>query len=204
MAILEIGHDRRAHLADIIIIAADTGLRRGELLSLTWEDIDFDARQINVRAQNAKDNEARSIPMTARVYESLQRIYKRILIDRRAHLSAIIIISADTGLRRGELLLLSWGDIDFDSRQVNVRAQNAKDNEARSISMTARVFDSLQRLYAKNGNHRSGLVFAGLKDPKKSFNTACRLKKINDLRLDDYRHAFVTRCILAGIPRCSS
>jgi hypothetical protein len=45
-----------------------------------------------------------------------------------------------------------------------------------------------------------GLVFGGLKEVKRSFNTACRLTGIEDLHKHDFRHAYVTRSILAGIP----
>jgi hypothetical protein len=52
----------------------------------------------------------------------------------------------------------------------------------------------------KYGDHPSDLVFGGLKEVKRSFNTACRLTGIEDLHKHDLRHAFVTRSILAGIP----
>ena len=35
---------------------------------------------------------------------------------------------------------------------------------------------------------------------KRSFGTACRLAGIEDLHLHDFRHAFVSRSILAGVP----
>ena len=50
------------------------------------------------------------------------------------------------------------------------------------------------------GDHQSGLVIGGLKEVKRSFNTAFRLTGIEDLHKHDFRHAYVTRSILAGIP----
>jgi hypothetical protein len=44
------------------------------------------------------------------------------------------------------------------------------------------------------------MIFGGLKEVKRSFGTACRANKIQDLRKHDFRHAFVSRSILAGIP----
>jgi integrase len=121
--------------------------------------------------------------------------------EPREHLAPIVIIAADTGLRKKELMTLEWKkDIDFESRQINVRPENAKDGEARSIPMTGRVYEWMDQLYAMYGDHESGRVFGGLDNPKKAFGTACRLTKIVDLHFHDYRHAFVTRCILAGIP----
>lgn len=36
---------------ELITVAADSGLRRGELLGLRWEDVDFEARQLEVKRQ---------------------------------------------------------------------------------------------------------------------------------------------------------
>jgi integrase len=120
----------------------------------------------------------------------------------RAHLRAVLIIAADTGLRRNELFTLSWkeNDIDFENRQIRLRAINAKWNKSRAIPMTQRVYQELLKLKNEHGDHESGLVFGGLKEVKRSFNTACRMTGIEDLHKHDLRHAFVTRSILAGVP----
>lgn len=123
-------------------------------------------------------------------------------VDDRAHLRPVIIIAADTGLRKNELFSLSWlqKDVDFERRQIRLRAINAKTNSARVIPMTQRVHNELLGLRERNYSHPSGLAFGGLKEPKRSFNTACRLTRVRGLHKHDLRHAFVTRAILAGIP----
>jgi len=100
------------------------------------------------------------------------------------------------------MLTLSWAekDIDFDQRLIRLRAINAKGNKARTIPMTQRVYEELLKLHEQNCKHPSGLVFGGLKEVKRSFNTACRLTGIEDFHKHDLRHAFITRSILAGIP----
>src|SRR5262245_55263722 len=64
--------------------------------------------------------------------------------------------------------------------------------------MTRRVREELVRLTEKLRDQ--DLIFGGLKEVKRSFGTACRASKIEDLRKHDFRHAFVSRSILAGIP----
>ena len=120
----------------------------------------------------------------------------------RAHLRPVLIIAVDTGLRENELFTLSWvmRDIDFNQRQIRLRAINAKANKPRTIQMTDRVYQELLRLHDLTKESQSGLVFGGLKDVKRSFNTACRLSRIEDLNKHDLRHGFITRAILAGIP----
>jgi integrase len=102
----------------------------------------------------------------------------------------VLIVAADTGLRENELFTLEKSDIDFRSGVIKVRAINAKTNRPRSIPMTRRVNEELARL---NGTGDGNLLFGGLKEVKRSFNTACRAHKINDLRKHDFRHAFVSR-----------
>lgn len=63
--------------------------------------------------------------------------------------------------------------------------------------MTRRVCEELQNLCEEN---QDGPVFGGLCEVKRSFGTSCRLNGINDLHFHDFRHAFVSRSILAGVP----
>jgi len=49
------------HLKPIVLMALYTGMRRGEILKLKWEDVDLDQKIIFVR--NSKNNEAREIPV---------------------------------------------------------------------------------------------------------------------------------------------
>ncbi len=114
-----------------------------------------------------------------------------------AHLRAVLIVAADTGLRENELFTLGKKDLDFSSGVINVRAINAKTNRPRPIPMTRRVKEELARL---NETSQGELIFGGLKEVKRSFNTACRAIKVTDLHKHDFRHAFVSRSILAGIP----
>ncbi|MGE0129067.1 MAG: tyrosine-type recombinase/integrase [Blastocatellales bacterium] len=114
-----------------------------------------------------------------------------------AHLRAVLIVAADTGLRENELFTLGKKDVDFSFGVINVRAINAKTNRPRPIPMTRRVSEELARL---NETSQGELIFGGLKEVKRSFNTACRTIKVTDLHKHDFRHAFVSRSILAGIP----
>jgi integrase len=50
-------------LKPLVLAALHTGFRASELLSLTWEDVDFRRHMITVRAAYAKNGESRSVPM---------------------------------------------------------------------------------------------------------------------------------------------
>ena len=61
-------------LRPLVIAALHTGFRASELLSLTWEDVDFKRRVITVRAAYAKNGESRSVPMNRVLTETLRMV----------------------------------------------------------------------------------------------------------------------------------
>lgn len=61
------------HLREITIIALDTGMRRGEILHQTWEDVDFERGLLSVTHSKTPEGEAREIPLTHRVVTLLSK-----------------------------------------------------------------------------------------------------------------------------------
>jgi integrase len=55
-------------------VALHTGLHASDLLSLTWEDVDFRWRVMTVRAAYAKNGERRSMPMNEVLTATLQAV----------------------------------------------------------------------------------------------------------------------------------
>jgi integrase len=76
----------------VAVVAVDTGMRRGELMRLRWNDIDLDQRTILVK--DTKNKEDRSIPMTDRVYDVLSLAYSE---NRASELPTLEVwgVSAD-------------------------------------------------------------------------------------------------------------
>ena len=56
----------------LVVAAVETGCRQGELLSLQWRDVDLAGREIRIQASNAKDDEHRHIPISARLLAVLE------------------------------------------------------------------------------------------------------------------------------------
>lgn len=59
------------HLRPIIIAALDAGMRRGEILTQRWEDVDFARRLLLVTHSKTPEGEAREIPLTERLFNLL-------------------------------------------------------------------------------------------------------------------------------------
>jgi integrase len=51
------------HLTPIVMTAYHTGMRRGEIFSMHWNDVNLEGQLITVRAENAKTSQTRTIPI---------------------------------------------------------------------------------------------------------------------------------------------
>jgi integrase len=58
--------EKRSHLKPLIILALDTGMRRGELFKLGWSQVDFQLGVIFVSATHTKSQRERIVPLTSR------------------------------------------------------------------------------------------------------------------------------------------
>lgn len=66
------------HIRDILITAYHTGMRRGEILNLTWDKVDMKNRFIYLDAEDTKDKEKRSFPIRKELYAVLKGITRNL------------------------------------------------------------------------------------------------------------------------------
>lgn len=118
---------------------------------------------------------------------------------RRAHLRPIVITALDTAMRRGELLKLTWADIDFDEKLIRIRATTTKTETSRVVGLTPRLESELRALITPAAKP-DDLVFGLTDNFKNSFRAACREAGIEDFRFHDTRHTATTRMVQAGMP----
>lgn len=119
---------------------------------------------------------------------------------QRKQLKGIVMIALDCALHRGEIFKLRWSEVDFDKRTITVTAFNSKTACERSVAMTTRVFNKLQRLWAESDNDRDTLVFRVNVTIKTSWKKICREAEIFDFRFHDCLHTAISRMIRSGIP----
>lgn len=112
------------------------------------------------------------------------------------HLSPAVLLSLNTGLRRGELTALEWGDIDFRAKLLTVRAAAAKSGAMRRVNLNAEALDVLQRWRRQVG--RVGRLFP-VHDFKTAWSTLLADAKIGDFRWHDLRHTFASRLAQANV-----
>ena len=104
------------------------------------------------------------------------------------HLRAMIILSIDAGLRRGEILKLRWKDIDFERKRLTIRPETSKTGRGRVMPLTDRVIGELMQIKALSLTDRP----FPYTDIKRSFSTAKRLSGLTDIRFHDLRRTHVS------------
>jgi integrase len=64
------------HVAPLVLLAMNTGLRRGELLGLEWGAVDLKSKRIKVTAATAKSARVRYIPLNTEAMTVIERLRK--------------------------------------------------------------------------------------------------------------------------------
>jgi integrase len=60
------------HLRPVVLLALNTGLRRGELLNLMWKDVNLKTRWLTVAGLTSKNNQTRRVPLNAEAVTLLE------------------------------------------------------------------------------------------------------------------------------------
>lgn len=110
-------------------------------------------------------------------------------------LKAAVLLALDCGLRQGELLKLSWGDIDMSNGTAAIQGTHTKTQRGRSVPLTDRVLSELERLPSFGG---IGNLFRN-RHLKRSWNTARKLAQLEGLRFHDLRRSAASRMIATGV-----
>lgn len=119
---------------------------------------------------------------------------------KRAHLKGICLLALDCALRRGEIFTLRWSDINLEQRTLTVRAFNSKTARSRTVAMTIRVFQELERLWRESRQEETSLVFGVSVTIKTAWKKICRVAGITDFHFHDCRATCISRMIQVGMP----
>lgn len=119
------------------------------------------------------------------------------------HLKPLVLLSINTGCRRGELFDLTWANVDLDRRILTVSGATAKSKRTRHIPLNREAM-SVLRNWQTQSPVSEGLVFtndAGLRFDRVNFSWRKLLKdaEISNFRWHDMRHHFASRLVMGGV-----
>lgn len=112
------------------------------------------------------------------------------------YLTPAVLLSLNTGLRRGELTALEWADVNLQGKILTVRAAAAKSGKSRHIPLNAEAVDALTKWKEQAGSDGQPFPF---KDAKKAWAALLTEAKIEDFRWHDLRHDFASKLVMAGV-----
>ena len=119
------------------------------------------------------------------------------------HLSPMVLLSLNTGMRRGELFSVRWADVNFQTKTLTVRGKTAKSGQTRYIPLNAEALQVLMAWHQQTLGE--GLVFPGKKggrldNVRKAWSGVLKAADICGFRWHDLRHTFASKLVMAGVP----
>lgn len=114
------------------------------------------------------------------------------------HLTPAVLVSINTGLRRGELLALRWSAVDTKEKQLTIEGSTAKNLQTRHIPLNSEALDVLKRW--KEQAPGSDRIFSIDTSFKSAWAPLLVRAKIKGFRWHDLRHHFASRLAQVGVP----
>ena len=125
---------------------------------------------------------------------------QRLIDNCEGNLKAIVITALNTGMRKSEILKLTWDRVDLKNRLILL--DKTKNGERREIPVNRTLYDTLSGLIR---DIRTDYVFYNPKtlkpvyDTKKSWQKAVKKSRIIDFRFHDLRHTFASWLVMGGV-----
>ncbi|SUD77493.1 tyrosine-type recombinase/integrase [Pseudomonas putida] len=157
----------------------------------------LDDRQDDIRAERESANRWRA----GRGQIQLPSFAGKAFTD---HLKPMVLVSLNTGIRRGELFNLKWERVSFSTKTITIIGDTTKTNETRHIPLNKEALETLQE-WQKQSGKKSGFVFPSsdggrLEDVKSAWLGLLERAGITGFRWHDMRHDFASRLVMAGVP----
>jgi integrase len=121
------------------------------------------------------------------------------------YLKPMVIVSLNTGIRRGSLFRLLWSDIDFQGQNLTIRAAIAKSGRDIQIPMNETLVNTLEAWKTQTGGSGDGLVFpspkgGGVMDNcRRAWAGVLKAAEIENFRWHDMRHDFASQLVMKGV-----
>ena len=130
-----------------------------------------------------------------------------LLANARPEILPLLTVAVNTGMRWGELMQLTWGDVSFERGLITVRTP--KNDETRYVPMNAAVLEVLQEHRTSQAKEMDELVEHVFINPqtrkpyvdvRKLLSKSLKKAKITrDITFHELRHTAASNMVMAGI-----
>lgn len=156
----------------------------------------MDARQDEMRAERESGNKSRANRNQAQKPSWLG-------LHFTDHIKPMVLVSLNSGMRRGELFDLKWSSVNFITKTITVAGDTTKTSETRHIPMNREVVFVLEEWKKQSGT--TVYVFPNqeggrFEDVKSAWLKLLERAEVVGFRWHDMRHDFASRLVMAGVP----
>lgn len=128
---------------------------------------------------------------------------QKLIMELPDWLKPIVTLARHTGLRRGNLLELTWQQVNLQSKLIVI--DKTKNGDAIGMPLTEKAVETLSELQRVRYLH-SPYVFCGTEGKPHSFDKvsiafrrACKRAGVENMRFHDLRHDFASNLVQSGI-----
>ena len=129
--------------------------------------------------------------------------YHRLVAASHGYLRDLIVIGTQTGMRKAELLGLTWDRVDLDGRIIRLEARHTKNRKPRAIPINQTCQDALACCATRRRNQwvfPSDQTEGPVTEIKRGFATACKRAGLDDVTPHILRHTTASWLVQAGVP----
>jgi integrase len=122
--------------------------------------------------------------------------------DFADHMTPMVLISINTGLRQGELFSLRWDNVSLDRALLTIEGAYAKSGKTRHLPLNKEALYALETWSNKSKKERfvfpskNGQPFDNV---KKAWSKILSLAQITNFRWHDMRHHFASKLVMAAV-----
>ncbi len=156
----------------------------------------LDAREERIRAERDSANTWRA----ERNYKPKADLKEIAFAD---HLKPLVLLSLNTGARRGELFNLKWQDIDFERKVMTILGDGTKSGKTLHVPLNQEAYSLLWK-WKKQSRNGNDLVFPGkdgnrLDNVSTAWQNLLKEATIANFRWHDLRHSFASQLVMSGV-----
>jgi len=125
-----------------------------------------------------------------RLSEDEEKSLLKELAQQGPYMPPLALLAIETAMRQGELLSLTWADVDL--QRAIAKLRDTKNSEPRSVPLSVRAVEILKSL-PRSLDHATRLFPITQDSVIRAFRAACTAAGIENLKFHDLRHEATSR-----------